>query len=75
MRYYEEITLICPYDGIEVYGQDGYGWYTYQEDIEIDPDLFASFGQVPSKNPLFTNLVGATKAKLKRRDLIELKND
>ena len=51
---YDEKTLIRPRDGMEVYGQNGYGWYIYADDAD-DP-AFENLEKVPSKNPLFVYL-------------------
>ena len=61
-EFYDEQTLICPYSQIEVYGQDGYGWYVDKSDAE--DEVFKKFGKIPSQNPLFVYLDGCTKKKL-----------
>ncbi len=66
MSGYDERTLINNHR-MEVYGQDGFGWYTYSNDAaEI---VGKSEGVVlrPSTNALFTYLDGMTEAKLKRK--------
>lgn len=59
---YDEQTLVEPYDQLEVYGQDGFGWYTYAKDA--DNESFSKFSKTASKNPLFVYLGGCTKKKL-----------
>ena len=62
--------MVRPTDGIEVYGQDGFGWYTYKSDIESSPRTFQAFEKTPSRNPIFVHLEGCTKRKLQARGFL-----
>lgn len=70
---YDEQTYISPRHGmIEVYGQNGYGFYTFTKDAKelIDNGVFRCQLKL-SKNPTFTYLEGMTSAKLIRAGFIK----
>lgn len=70
-RGYDEKTLVNYYHGWEVYGADGYGWYTYTEYVADVVGKTKGITLRPSQNPLFTHMDGMTRAKLSNRGLIE----
>ena len=70
---YDEETYFRPHGSrygpaCEVYGQDGYGWYTYADDCA---ESFPKVKTRPSSNSLFCYLIGMTSAKLRARGFIQ----
>lgn len=61
---YDEQTLTHPRERWEVYGQDGFGWYTFTEDAEAVKGRMRGVTLELSTNPTFTYLRGATRRKL-----------
>ena len=67
-KSYNEQTRVRPRDHAEIYGQDGYGWYTYADTANELAALAAKSGKPitlrAGANPLFLHLEGVTGRRL-----------
>jgi hypothetical protein len=69
-KYYNEKTYINPKNREEFYGTNGYGWYTYKDNKDLEK--LKRFTFKPSKNPLFVYVEGLTSTHLRKLGYIRI---